>query len=170
MLHRVFNRETKASKLSMRVHNEEWKAPALYLMWRFPLVVRSLKRPFWQRLARLACRRHARDQPTSRRASTLRRRLLGVLRLDLERLLSRLGCYQLLKCAGRVLKRLLGVIGNLGSNSLEAFIRLTISADHRIEAFLACPLKLFTGPKLLSHVEAFLAGLMQCTMPLLRRS
>jgi hypothetical protein len=28
---------------------------------------------------------------------------------------------------------------------------------------LACPLKLFTGLKLLSHVEAFLACLMQCS-------
>ena len=85
-------------------------------------------------------------------------RRLGVLRLDLERLLSRLGCYQLPKCAGRVLKRLLEVIGALGSNSLEAFIRLTTSADDRIEAFLACPLKLFTGPKLLSHVESLSRG------------
>src|SRR6476659_3447321 len=90
-------------------------------------------------------------------------RLLGVLRLDLEGLLSRLGGYQLLKCAGRVFKRRLRVIGDLGSNSLEPFIRLTISADGCIEAFLACPLKLFTGPKLLSHIEAFL-GLTQCTM------
>ena len=68
--------------------------------------------------------------------------LLGVLRLDLERLLSRLGADQLLKCAGRVFKRRLGIIGNLGGNSLKALVRLTIGADDRIEAFFAYVLKL----------------------------
>ena len=48
--------------------------------------------------------------------------LLGVLRLDFERLLSRLSTYHLLKCAGRVLKRSFGIIGNLGGNSLKALV------------------------------------------------
>ena len=51
----------------------------------------------------------------------------------------------------------LGIIGNLGGNSLKALVRLTIGANNRIEAFFTC-VKLFADPKLLSHLEAFLVG------------
>ena len=51
--------------------------------------------------------------------------LLGVLRLDLERLLSRLGAHQLPECAARVFERGLGIVGNLGGNDLKALVRLT---------------------------------------------
>ena len=141
MLHRVFSMEAGSFQAYMSP-NEEWKAPALYVYAALlPFAVRS-------RLSDLFGNGSLDwlvgvTSETDPHLAELRHfgnvgvvSLLGILRLDFERLLSRLGSYQLLKCAGRVLKRHLGVIGNLGGNSLKALVRLTIGADDRIEAFL----------------------------------
>jgi hypothetical protein len=62
--------------------------------------------------------------------------LVNVLRLDLKHLRSRLSTYQPLKCAGRILNRILGLIGDLGGNSLKALVRLAIGAEDRIGSFI----------------------------------
>src|SRR6185312_12111398 len=51
--------------------------------------------------------------------------LLGVLRLDLDRLLDRLRAYQLLEGLSTILERFLGIVSELGGNSLPAFVHLT---------------------------------------------
>jgi hypothetical protein len=52
--------------------------------------------------------------------------VLGVLRLDLDSLLNRLGFNELLKEASRVLERYLGVISDLAGDGLQAFAHLTV--------------------------------------------
>ena len=53
------------------------------------------------------------------------KRLLCVLRLDLQHLLERLRANQLLEGAGAVLEYLFGVVGDCGGNGLEALVHLT---------------------------------------------
>ena len=62
--------------------------------------------------------------------------LLGILRLDLDGLLDRLRADQLLESAGRILERLLGIVGDLGGDGLETLVHLTKRTDGRIEAVL----------------------------------
>jgi hypothetical protein len=68
------------------------------------------------------------------------------LRLDLERLLEGLRANELLEGTGAVLKRFLGISGDLGRNSLEPLVSLAEGADSGIEAVLARSLNLIIKP------------------------
>src|ERR1043165_6468538 len=83
--------------------------------------------------------------------------LLGILRLDFPNLLNRFRPYQLLKGAGTVLERFLGIIDERGADSLEAFAHLTIGPHGRIEPILARLLKLFTKLLNVGHALPHLA-------------
>jgi hypothetical protein len=69
--------------------------------------------------------------------------LLGVLGLDLDRLLDRLGADQLLESTGRILERLLGLVGDLCGDGLEALVHLAERTYGRIEAVFTYLLELF---------------------------
>ena len=84
-------------------------------------------------------------------------RLLGVLRLDLDRLLDRLGADQLLEGTRAVLECRFRVVGDLGRNGLEALAHLAKLPDSRIEAILSHLLNLLTHPlELFDHLGPLL--------------
>src|SRR6476660_6576099 len=70
-------------------------------------------------------------------------RLLRILGLNLDGLLYRLCADELLESARAVLERLLGIIGDLGGNGLEALVHLAERLNGRIEAVLTHFLELF---------------------------